>query len=140
MKLFAAITAAFREITAPPDPKRFAPAGVPTGWHEVKKPAKKYSGSTIYALDNSGTRFGFTDKPFEASERPETALTDLDIHELEKRNLDAYNPAYAAAKEQFSRNPKMTKGDLHAAIPSIAKETAKDVLAAFRKAAIPSPY
>jgi len=89
-------------------------------------------------MDETGTRFGFTDKPFDG-ERPATTLTDRDVHELEKRNLDPYNPAYAAAKEMFSRNPQTTKGEIHAAIPVIAKETAKDVLAAFRKASNPSP-
>jgi len=138
MSLFSEISAAFRELTAPPDPKRFAPSDVPIGWIEIQKPREKPTGSTIYELDDSGTRFGFTDKPFDG-EKPASKLTDRDIHELEKRNLDAYNPAYAAAKEIFSRNPQITKGDVHAAIPAIAKETAKDVLAAFRKAANPSP-
>lgn len=135
MNLLHTLRAAIAEITAPPDPKRFAPAAIPEGWVEVKKPVKKRTGSTIYALDETGTRFGFTDKPFEVtSEKPETGLTDADIFQLEQRNLDAYNPAYTAAKEMFSRNPQVTKGDLHNALPTVAKETFKDVLAAFRKA------
>ncbi len=129
----------YRDITAPPDPKRFAPEALPVGWVEVQKPVRKRTGATIYELDDTGTRFGFTDKPFETAEKPATLLTDRDVRELEKRGLDAYNPAYAAAKEMFSRNPHTTKGELHAAIPTVAKETFKDVLAAFRKSANPSP-
>lgn len=140
MNLLSEIITAVRQITAAPDPKRFAPGVLPDGWVEVKKVERKRGNSTIYALDDSGTRFGFTDKPFEvAAGKPETVLTDLDIHELEKRNLDAYNPAYAAAKELFSRNPQITKGDLSKQLPTVAKETFKDVLAAFRAAAKPLP-
>lgn len=136
MTLFSAIRAVIAELTAPPDPARFAPDIVPEGWHVVVKKATPIRNpTTIYQTDETGRRFGFTDKPFEGDQIRETTLTDRDIHELQRRNLDAYNPAYAAAKEAFSRNPATTKGELHNLLPTIAKETAKDVLAAFRAAA-----
>lgn len=127
----------FARIFAKPDPKRFAPAEVPAGWippPEVK--ARKRSGDGIYIIDEASNTYGFADKPFETvyNNQPET-LTDRDIAELSKRNLDPYNPAYAAAKKLFVANPGISKSDLSAQIPGVARETFKDVLASFRAAA-----
>ena len=126
----------FKSIFAKPDPRRFAPQTVPVGWNpppEVK--AKKRDGNGVYLIDDATKTFGFADKPFETvlQNLPE-AITEADAAELRQRGLDPYNPAYAAAKAIFARNPDVSKKELAQQIPVVAKETFKDVLAAFRAA------
>lgn len=129
----------FKEIFGKPDPLRFAPASVPDGWNALPEAkAKKRSGNGVYVLDEATNTFGFADKPFETrlQGQPE-GLTARDIAELAKRDLDPYNPGYAAAKAIFAKNPAVSKKELWQQIPGVAKETFKDVLAAFRAAASP---
>lgn len=122
-------------IFGKPDPKRFAQEVPPVGWVEPPKPKARRSGTTAYLLDDATNTYGFTDKPFEVSaDAPQSSLTDRDRAELIARNLDPHNPGYAAAKDIFSRNPQVSKKELYEQIPAIAKETFKDVLAAFRAA------
>ena len=127
----------FNLIFAKPDPLRFASEAVPVGWNPppVAKERKR-SGNGVYVLDSETNTFGFADKPFETAMQNQPAdLTDADVQALLRRNLDPYNPGYAAAKRMFSVNPGVTKKELYEAIPLVGKETFKDVLAAFREAA-----
>lgn len=120
-----------------PDPLRYALHEAPKGWNpppEVR--AKKRSDNSVFVIDETTRTFGFSDKPFEKALQnlPET-LTEADVQELAARELDPYNPGYAAAKAIFAVNPGVTKKELYEAVPGVAKETFKDVLAAFRAAA-----
>lgn len=127
----------FQSIFAKPDPLRFAADDVPVGWNPPPaQKTKRRDGNGVFVMDEATRTFGFADKPFETSlqNQPE-GLTERDIEELNSRNLDPYNPGYAAAKKIFAVNPAVTKKELWEAVPGVAKETFKDVLAAFRAAA-----
>ena len=127
----------FNSIFSKPDPRRFAAKSLPDGWNPPPVTKGKERGkSSVFLMDEVTNTFGFSDKPFErAFEEIPEGLTPADVRELQKQNLDPYNPGYAAAKAVFARNPNVTKKELHAAVPTVARETFKDVLAAFRAAA-----
>ena len=131
MNLFAEI----RNILNPPpsDPKKFAGAvKYPPNFHgELIGDKRKGSVNDRVKIDEQG-HVSFTDKdPFAGIDIP-SALTQSDINWLRAKRLDPTNIAYQKAKAYYAKNPTCGKNEL-AQAADIGVETAKDVLAGFRK-------
>ncbi len=142
MTLFAAIKTLISP--PPPDPKRFAVASAPFNWNgEAVTKGEKKTGAILVNQQTNTYEFG------RLSVDIDPRLTDLDIKGLRDRNLDPTNPAYAKAKEYFSKMPFCSKEDLAAnsggilpdgtPFEGIKPNTAKDVLGAFRAFLVDKP-
>lgn len=130
-------------FTAKPDPKRFAVDSAPPNWFgelSIAPPAKRRNLSDRVRLENPETMtFVFPDlNPYDGLEIPQE-ITDKDRLALKAYRLNPDNPVYHNAKRYFAANPACSKTDLANSsasfgIAPMSAETAKDVLAAFRKA------
>lgn len=124
-----------RALLAPqqPDPKRFANA-IPyvANFHgELVGAKNKGNIGDKVQIQKDGTVTFFDQSAFSGIDIPPT-LTPKDLAWLKKKNLDVTNPAYQKAKAYFSQHPACDKHDL-ASAAKIGTETAKDVIAGFKK-------
>lgn len=137
LEVWAAVVSEF----AAPDPLRFAHASTtPWNWHGENEAKEDNKGGAI--LVNKERRV-FEFGAYSNIEIDEH-LNDLDIQELQKRNLDPENPAYANCKAYFSKMRYCTKVELAANSgdeynEGIKPETAAKVLAAFRAFLVDKP-
>jgi hypothetical protein len=121
---------------APPDPARFA-AYAPKieNWHgelEGSRKKRRTLNERVVLVNEVTHEFEFPDvSPYEGVEIP-GYLTSQDVEWLKGKNLDPKNPNYTKAKQFFAKNPGCSKGEM-AKASGIAEETAKDVVAGFRK-------
>lgn len=138
MSLFSDIKAVFSHSA--PDPKRFSNAVqyVPNFHGELIGVKSKGGIWDKVQIDEIGNVTFLDQSAFSGIEIPST-LTPKDLAWLKKKNLDVTNPAYQKAKAYFSEHPACDKHDL-AAAAKIGTETAKDVIAGFKKNVLrPSP-
>ncbi len=131
MNLFDTI----RDILNPPerDPMRFANAVayVPNFHGELIGDKRKSNVNDRVKIDDQG-HVSFTDKDPFAGIEIQSTLTDSDIKWLRFKRLDPTNIVYQKAKAHFAKNPTCGKDEL-AQVSGMGVETAKDVLAGFRK-------
>lgn len=131
MSLFALIS----NLLNPPaqDPKRFANAVpyVPNFKGELVGMKRKGTVNDRVQVEEDGTVTFFDQTGFSGMNITGN-LTKRDTEGLKKKNLDPTNPAYQKAKTYFAAHPSCDKKDL-ANAAGIGVETAKDVIAIFRK-------
>jgi hypothetical protein len=141
LSIFQSIRNEIKAAFEPADPKRFSTVGAtPWNWNgEFEKRDDRKGGPILTNRETQTFEFGQTG----LIEIPEY-LTELDVQELRKRNLDPNNPAYAICKAYFSKMRFCTKTELAANSgddynEGIMPETAAKVLAAFRAYLVDKP-